>query len=237
MNIEIITDGLSKRYGKFLALDDVSLKIGPGVFGLLGRNGAGKTTLLRILATLLPKTGGMATVCGADISETKTLRPLIGYLPQEFSFYPNMFVDEALDYLGLLSGVSRDVRKERIPELLNRVNLFDERRKRIRALSGGMKRRFGMAQAIIHNPAVLIVDEPTSGLDPVERVRFRAMLGDMAENRIVILSTHIVEDVEKLCDHLAILDKGAVVFDGVVTGLTKGGATLEEAYLQLIGEG
>jgi ABC-2 type transport system ATP-binding protein len=236
MNIEITIGGLSKRYGKFIALNDVSLKIRPGVFGLLGRNGAGKTTLLRVLATLLPKTSGLVTVCGVDISETKTLRPLIGYLPQEFSFYPNMFVDEALDYLGLLSGVSKDVRKEKIPELLNRVNLFDDRKKRIRALSGGMKRRFGMAQAIIHDPAVLIVDEPTSGLDPVERVRFRTMFGDIAENRIVVLSTHIVEDVEKLCDHLAILDKGFVVFDGAVTDLIKGSATLEEAYLKLIGE-
>ncbi|MDR2162700.1 MAG: ABC transporter ATP-binding protein [Clostridiales Family XIII bacterium] len=236
MSSEIVIDKLYKSYGRSPALKDVTLTIGPGIFGLLGRNGAGKTTLLRILATLLPKTAGAVTVCGTDISRAKDIRPMIGYLPQEFSFYPGMNVYEALDYLGLLSGMGGASRAERIPEVLERVNLQGERNKRIRALSGGMKRRFGMAQAILHDPAVLIVDEPTTGLDPVERVRFRNMLKDTAGERIVILSTHIVEDVEKLCDHLAVLDHGAVVFSGSVPDFTAGAGTLEDAYMQIIGE-
>lgn len=212
--MEIIIRNLSKSFGKKRALRDVNLRIENGMFGLLGRNGAGKTTLMKILVSLLPKTSGEVTLNGVKVEDAKAVRAMVGYLPQEFSIYPNMSVQEAMDYLGVLSGLSKAERKKRIPELLERVNLQDAKRKKVRALSGGMKRRLGIAQAILHDPKILIVDEPTAGLDPEERVRFRNLLSEIAGERIVILSTHIVGDVEATCEKIAVLNEGEILYQG-----------------------
>jgi ABC-2 type transport system ATP-binding protein len=235
MKTEIVIENLSKNFGEKRALYGVSLHIETGMFGLLGRNGAGKTTLMRILATILSKSNGNVSVCGFDIGNAKEIRKLVGYLPQEFSMYPNMSVYEAMDYLGVLSELSNKTRQERIPVLLKRVNLDDCHKVRVKALSGGMKRRLGIAQAILHNPVILIVDEPTAGLDPEERVRFRNMLREIAENRIVILSTHIVEDVEKTCEKIAVLDNGEIIFNGLLAAFIGNESNLEDAYIKLMG--
>ncbi len=219
MSTTIEIRNLNQYYGKKQALKDVSLTIETGMFGLLGRNGAGKTTLMKVLATLLPKSEGEVSVCGNNVERAQEVRRITGYLPQEFSMYPNMTVYEAMDYLGVLSGLGKEERKQRIPELLKRVNLQYDKRKRVKALSGGMKRRLGIAQAILHNPEVLIVDEPTAGLDPEERVRFRNLLCEIAEERIVILSTHIVGDIEATCEKIAVLDKGEIIYKGTVSEL------------------
>ncbi len=219
MSTTIKIRNLNQYYGKKQALKDVNLTIETGMFGLLGRNGAGKTTLMKVLSTLLPKSEGDVTVCGRNVEQAQSVRKIVGYLPQEFSMYPNMTVYEAMDYLGVLSGLKKSQRKQRIPQLLHRVNLQDDTRKKVKALSGGMKRRLGIAQAILHNPKVLIVDEPTAGLDPEERVRFRNLLCEIAEKRIVILSTHIVGDIEATCENIAVLDEGEMIYRGTVGGL------------------
>ena len=185
--MEIIINNLSKNYGKRAALEKVSLTTPSGMYGLLGRNGAGKTSLMRILATLSVPSGGEISMNGIPIKETEKIREIVGYLPQDFSFYRNMSVYDAMDYLGLLSNIPDKIRKERISELLEQVNLKADMRTKIKALSGGMKRRLGIAQALLHNPQILIVDEPTAGLDPEERIRFRNLLSEFAEDRIVIL--------------------------------------------------
>lgn len=210
---------LNKSYRRKQALDGVSLSIGQGMFGLLGRNGAGKTTLMKILATLLHKNSGVVTVCGVPVERAKEVRRRVGYLPQDFTMYPSMTVYESMDYLGVLSELDGPTRKERIPELLQRVNLQDNSKTKVKALSGGMRRRLGIAQAILHDPEVLIVDEPTAGLDPEERVRFRNLLCELAENRIVLLSTHIVGDIEAACEEIAILDEGKLLFTGLTSEL------------------
>lgn len=215
----IIISHVDKYYGKKQALKDVNLTIGQGMFGLLGRNGAGKTTLMKTLATLHEKQAGEISVCGIPISRAKEIRGITGYLPQDFSMYPNMTVYECLDYLGMLSGMSKALRQKRIPMLLKRVNLTEKRRSRVKSLSGGMKRRLGIAQALLHDPKVLIVDEPTAGLDPEERIRFRNLLCEVAEERIVILSTHIVGDIEATCENIAILNEGELLWSGTVTQL------------------
>ncbi|MCI8560194.1 MAG: ABC transporter ATP-binding protein [Dorea sp.] len=220
MSTTIKIRNLNQYYGKKQALKNVNLTIDTGMFGLLGRNGAGKTTLMKVLATLLPKTEGKVSVCGKNIKNAQEIRRITGYLPQEFSMYPNMTVYEAMDYLGVLSGLNTSQRKQRISELLERVNLQDDRRKKVKALSGGMKRRLGIAQAILHDPKVLIVDEPTAGLDPEERVRFRNLLCETAKKRIVILSTHIVGDIEATCENIAVLDAGEIIYKGTVAGFT-----------------
>lgn len=221
MSTEIIVHNLNQFYGKKQALKNVNLTIPKGMFGLLGRNGAGKTTLMKVLVTLLPKTEGEISVCGIPITKEVKIRKITGYLPQEFSMYANMTVYEALDYLGVLSGLNRAERKERIPSLLAKVNLQNKYRTKVKALSGGMKRRLGIAQAILHDPKVLIVDEPTAGLDPEERVRFRNLLCEIAQERIVILSTHIVGDIEATCDQIAVLDEGEIIYQGTVTELVE----------------
>lgn len=223
MKTEIEIKGLTKNYGKKQALKNVDLTISSGMFGLLGPNGAGKTTLMKILATLLVKSEGEVQICGVPVEETGKIRKMTGYLPQDFSVYPNMTVYEAMDYLGILSGIGSAERKRRIPLLLGKVNLLEDRKKKVKALSGGMRRRLGIAQAILHEPKVLIVDEPTAGLDPEERVRFRNLLCEIAQERIVILSTHIVGDIEATCEDIAVLCQGEILFKGTVAEM------LEEA--------
>lgn len=212
--MEIVIDNLSKRYGKKEAIKNLSLKIPSGMYGLLGRNGAGKTSLMRILAALSVPTNGDIWLNGVSIKETTKIREMVGYLPQDFSMYRSMTVFGAMDYLGLLSDIPKEIRKERIDELLEKVNLKDNARTKIKALSGGMKRRLGIAQALLHNPKILIVDEPTVGLDPEERIRFRNLLSDFADNRIVLLSTHIASDIESTCDGVAVLNDGKLIFHG-----------------------
>lgn len=221
MSNKIVIEHVNKFYGKKAALTDVSLTIENGMFGLLGRNGAGKTTLMKLLATLHAPDGGSITVCGVPIEETGKIRQMIGFLPQDFNMYPNMSVYEAMDYLGMLSGMEKQARREYIPKLLERVNLLEEQKKRVKSLSGGMKRRLGIAQALLHNPKVLIVDEPTAGLDPEERVRFRNLLCEVASERIVILSTHIVGDIEATCEKIAILNEGRLLWNGTLTEILK----------------
>lgn len=215
----IVIQHLNKFYGKKQALFDVNLKIEQGMFGLLGRNGAGKTTLMKILATLNQRKNGEITICGVPIENGKEIRRIIGYLPQDFSIYPSMSVNEAMDYLGVLSRMDSKERKERTEILLKRVNLTEHKNKKVKALSGGMKRRLGIAQALLHDPKVLIVDEPTAGLDPEERIRFRNLLSEVAEDRIVILSTHIVGDIEATCENIAILNDGRLLYNGTVDEL------------------
>ena len=212
--MEIVIDNLSKRYGKKEAIKNLSLKIPSGMYGLLGRNGAGKTSLTQILAALSVPTNGYIWLNGVSIKETAKIREMVGYLPQDFSMYRSMTVLGAMDYLGLLSDIPKEIRKERIDELLEKVNLKDNAKTKIKALSGGMKRRLGIAQALLHNPQILIVDEPTAGLDPEERIRFRNLLSDFADDRIVLLSTHIASDIESICDGVAVLNDGKLIFHG-----------------------
>lgn len=219
MENKIEIRNVDKFYGRKQALYDINLTINQGMFGLLGRNGAGKTTLMKTLATLHQKRNGSITVCGIPIEHTKDIRGITGYLPQDFSMYPSMTVEESLDYLGVLSGMNKELREKRIALLLKRVNLTEHKHKKVKALSGGMKRRLGIAQALLHEPKVLIVDEPTAGLDPEERIRFRNLLCEVAEERIVILSTHIVGDIEATCEDIAIMNNGHILWKGTVSQL------------------
>lgn len=214
MDNKIVIEHVDKFYGKKKALCDVTMTIETGMFGLLGRNGAGKTTLMKLLATLHAKDAGTVTICGQPVENCKRVRELIGFLPQDFNMYPNMTVYEAMDYLGMLSEIDKKTRKERIDFLLERVNLKEEQKKKVKSLSGGMRRRLGIAAALIHEPKVLIVDEPTAGLDPEERIRFRNLLCEVSEERIVILSTHIASDVEATCENVAILNEGQLLWKG-----------------------
>lgn len=219
--MEIVIKNLSKNYGRKAALKNVSVTIHSGMYGLLGRNGAGKTSLMRILATLSVPSGGEVSMNGIPINETGKIREIVGYLSQNFSFYRNMSVYDAMDYLGLLSNFPDKIRKERIASLLEQVNLKENMRTKIKALSGGMKQRLGIAQALLHDPQILIVDEPTAGLDPEERIRFRNMLSEFAEDRIVILSTHISSDVETSCENIGVLDNGKMIWNGAAEELIK----------------
>ena len=215
-----ITD-LSKNFGSKQALKNINLDIHSGMFGLLGPNGAGKTTLMKTIATLLKKNSGEVVVCGVPVEKSSEIRGLIGYLPQDFSMYGNMNAYEALDYLATLSGMSKSERKKKVPEMLEKVNLWEQKKTKVKAMSGGMKRRLGIAQSMIHNPKVIIVDEPTAGLDPEERVRFRNLLCEIAKDRIVLLSTQIVGDIEATCEEIAVLNQGEIVFRGTVRELLK----------------
>lgn len=221
MDNKIEIRNVDKFYGRKQALKNVNLTINQGMFGLLGRNGAGKTTLMKSLATLHTVQRGSIVVCGIPIDEAKEIRSITGYLPQDFSMYPSMTVLESLDYLGVLSGMKQPLREKRIKKLLKRVNLTEHKHKKVRALSGGMKRRLGIAQALLHEPKVLIVDEPTAGLDPEERIRFRNLLCEVAEERIVILSTHIVGDIEATCEDIAIMNSGEILWRGTVSELLR----------------
>lgn len=215
--MHLSVQNLSKTYPNGVqALKDVSLEIPPGMFGLLGPNGAGKSTLMRILATLQDADAGAATLGDVDVlTEKDAVRRLLGYLPQEFGVYPRTSALAMLDHLAVLKGVGNAAeRKELVHALLQRVNLWDDRKKDLSGYSGGMKQRFGIAQALIGDPRLLIVDEPTAGLDPGERNRFYNLLAEIGEERIVILSTHIVEDVRELCTRMAIIHKGEVRYAG-----------------------
>lgn len=219
MQIEIT--GLQKCYGGNAVLKDISLTIENGMYGLLGRNGAGKTTFMRILSTLLKPSGGKITFDRIPLEDTKRIRPLIGYLPQEFSLYPDMSVWETMGYLAAMSKLPKEIQRERIPDLLQQVNLWEHRKSKVRKLSGGMKRRLGIAQALLNNPKVLIVDEPTAHLDPEERLRFYNLLDEFSSDRIVIVSSHIVADMESVCAKVAVLDAGQLLYAGAIEKLAE----------------
>jgi ABC-type multidrug transport system ATPase subunit len=208
---------LSKQYSNgVVALNDVSLTIGKGMFGLLGPNGAGKSSLMRTLATLQDADSGTVTLGEIDVlNDKESVRKILGYLPQEFGVYPRTSAIELLDHLALLKGFSnRAERKEMVNQLLVKTNLYELRKKSVSSFSGGMRQRFGIAQSLIGNPKLVIVDEPTAGLDPGERNRFYNILSEIGENIIVILSTHIVQDVRELCTRMAIMNDGKVLFSG-----------------------
>lgn len=215
--MELTITGLSKTYGNGVkALDNVSLHIPTGMFGLLGPNGAGKSTLMRILATLQEADSGTAMLGNIDVlNDKQSVRQVLGYLPQEFGVYPRVSAYEMLDHIALLKGVvDKGPRKELVEALLQRVNLWEFRKRRISGFSGGMKQRFGIAQSLIGDPKLIIVDEPTAGLDPGERNRFYNLLTEIGENVVVILSTHIVQDVQELCRNMAIINKGKLLYAG-----------------------
>lgn len=208
---------LSKTYPNGVqALKNVNLEIGKGMYGLLGQNGAGKSTLMRTIATLQDADSGTITFHGIDVmQQPHELRKELGYLPQEFGVYPTVTAEEFLTHIADMKGVAdRTERRKLVEELLVRTNLYDVRKKRLNSYSGGMKQRFGIAQALIGSPSLIIVDEPTAGLDPMERNRFYNLLSEIGENTIVILSTHIVEDVSTLCNQMAIIGNGEVLITG-----------------------
>ena len=210
-------DQLCKTYGNGVkALDHVSLEIPIGMYGLLGPNGAGKSTLMRTVATLQDADSGTVFLGDLDVlSRKQEVRRLLGYLPQEFGVYPRTSAMEMLDHIAILKGImNARERREVVEGMLERVNLFEHRKKAISGFSGGMKQRFGIAQALLGNPQLLIVDEPTAGLDPGERNRFSNLLSEVGENVVVILSTHIVQDVKELCTNMAIIHQGRVVYAG-----------------------
>ena len=219
--MEIQITSLKKTYGNKTALDGITFSVGNGMFGLIGRNGAGKTTLMRILATLSRPSGGQVTFDGIPLEDTKKIRSFIGYLPQEFSLYQDMSVLEVMRYLAALSDIPGKTCRERIPRLLQQVNLWDDRTKKAGKLSGGMKRRLGIAQALLDDPQVLIVDEPTAGLDPEERLRFYTLLDEFSGSRTVVVSSHIMSDIEAVCENVAVLDAGRLLFAGTVVELAK----------------
>ncbi len=217
-------ENLSKTYrGGVKALSNLTLNIDTGMFGLVGPNGAGKTTLMRILAGLLRPSGGRVTAFGHDLATyagRHTVKMNLGYLPQELGLYPNLNAYEFLDYMAILKGITdAGERKRQIGNLLETVRLTDSAKRPLKTYSGGMKRRIGIAQALLGHPRLLIVDEPTAGLDPEERVRFRNLLADMAVERTIILSTHIVEDISQSCNDLAVMRAGTVVFRGAPADL------------------
>lgn len=219
--MEIEVTALQKSYGKNMVLNNISLTIGNGMFGLLGRNGAGKTTLMRIMATLLKPSNGKITFNGIPLENTKKLRSFIGYLPQEFSFYPDLSVWETMRYLAAMSDIPVEIQQKRIPNLLKQINLWENRKIKVRKLSGGMKQRLGIAQALLNDPKVLMIDEPTVGLDPEERLRFYTLLDEFSSDRAVLVSSHIVSDIEAVCENVAVLDAGRLLYAGTARGLSQ----------------
>jgi ABC-type multidrug transport system ATPase subunit len=205
------------------ALTGVTLSVPPGMFGLLGPNGAGKSTLMRILATLQQPTSGRARFDDIDIlTEPMRVRSMLGYLPQDFGVYRRVSAEDLLDHIAVLKGIGpKKVRQDEVQALLQQTNLYDARKRAVASFSGGMRQRFGIAQALLGNPRLIIVDEPTAGLDPAERVRFHDLLSEIGEHAVVILSTHILEDVAELCKRMAIIVAGRVVAEGSPTTLVE----------------
>ena len=218
--MELKLTELTKTFGSVNAVDHVSYTLGRGVYGLLGVNGAGKTTLMRMLTTLVKPTSGAITLDGKDIFELdRSYRNLLGYLPQEFGVYPEFTVQDYLLYIASIKGLRPAAAKERVKALLHQVGLTKARNKKMKALSGGMKRRAGIAQAMLNDPKILILDEPTAGLDPNERIRFRNLISELASDRIVLLSTHIVSDIESIADEILLMKDGKITTSGTAEDL------------------
>lgn len=213
--MQLTLDRLTKQYGSKIALDRIDATFEPGIYGLLGANGAGKTTMMRLICDILKPTSGEVTFNGTNIREMgESYRAAIGYLPQDFGYYPNFTAMNFLLYMASLKGLNARYAKEKSLELLETVNLSDVKDKKIKTFSGGMKQRLGIAQAFLNNPQILILDEPTAGLDPKERVKFRNLISSFAENKIVILSTHIVTDVEYIADEILVIKGGTLLKKG-----------------------
>ena len=213
-------DDLTKEFGDFTAVNHINLTMTNGVYGILGVNGAGKTTLMRMLCTLLKPTSGTICCNGKDIFNMDSeYRKLLGYLPQDFGFYPEFTVEDYLLYIAALKGIRPVVAKKRVKELIAKVGLSKAAHKKMKKLSGGMKRRAGIAQAMLNNPKILILDEPTAGLDPNERIRFRNLISELSEDRLVLLSTHIVSDIEYIANEIWLMKDGEVLHKGSIEEL------------------
>ena len=229
--MELTVHGLTKQYKDKRAVDRVDLRLTEGINGLLGANGAGKTTLMRMLCGILKPTAGSIALDGVDVS-SEDYRAVLGYLPQDFGYYPDFTGLDFLLYLAALKGLSRSHAKRKAKELLELVSLKDAGKKKIKTYSGGMKQRLGIAQALLNDPSLLIVDEPTAGLDPKERVRFRKLIAGLGQDTIVLLSTHIVSDVEKIAGHMLMMSEGKIIFD---EPWDKGRIDLEQLYMKEFG--
>ena len=215
-------DRLTKTFGNIVAVDHLSVEMQAGVYGLLGANGAGKTTLMRMICAILEPSSGEVLLDGKDVSDMGAdYRDLLGYLPQDFGYYPNYSAKDYLQYISVLKGIPRQEAERKIKDLLETVGLSDVSKKKIRTYSGGMKQRLGIAQALLNDPQILILDEPTAGLDPKERVRFRNLISSLANDRIVILSTHIVSDIEAIADRVFVMKQGQFVSQGSIRELVE----------------
>lgn len=231
--MELIVDRLTKQYKNKIAVDRISLEFKEGIYGLLGENGAGKTTLMRMLCGILTPTGGEVSFHGIEAS-SEEYRAILGYLPQDFGYYPNFTGQDFLLYMAALKGLGKKQAKIRAKELMQFVSLSEVAKKKIKTYSGGMKQRLGIAQALLNDPKILILDEPTAGLDPKERVRFRNLMEELGKDGIVILSTHIVSDVDKIADYILMMKDGRMIFQGKREEIHK---DLEEFYLEKFGDG
>lgn len=220
--MELYANHISKNFSDKIAVSDISFKMNAGIFGLLGANGAGKTTLMRIIAGIMKPTEGRVEFDAIPIETLKeSYRDIFGYLPQEFGFYPEFSVKDYLEYMAALKGLTKEDSKKKINELLEKLTLENVKNKKIIKLSGGMKRRVGIAQALLNDPKILILDEPTSGLDPGERIRFRNLLSEFAQDRIVLISTHIVSDIEYIANHNALMKDGKLIASGTTDEMVK----------------
>lgn len=229
--MELTADRITKQYKNKIAVDRMSFSLTKGVTGLLGANGAGKTTLMRILCGILVPDSGTVTCDGMGV-ETEEYRDMLGYLPQEFGYYPEFSGRDFLLYMSAVKGLQKTDALKKTGELIELVGLGDAARKKVRTYSGGMKQRLGIAQALLNDPQILIMDEPTAGLDPQERIRFRNLIADIGKDRIVLLSTHIVSDLEHIADRLMIMKEGRLLWQGEWNAAE---GTLEEFYISKIG--
>lgn len=219
--MELSCNNITKKFGDEAAVNQLNLTMHNGVYGLLGVNGAGKTTMMRMLCTLIKPTDGTITYNGKNIFEMgSTYRTLLGYLPQDFGFYPEFTVWDYLMYVAALKGIRPATAKKRVEMLLERVGMSKSKKKKMKKLSGGMKRRIGIAQAMLNDPQILILDEPTAGLDPNERIRFRNLISELSEKRMVLLSTHIVSDVEYIANEICLMKEGTIIQKGTAEKLT-----------------
>ncbi len=230
--MELLIDRVTKQYKNKIAVDRISVKLQKGVYGLLGENGAGKTTLMRMICGILKPTSGTISFDGIDVKE-ESYRSILGYLPQDFGYYPEFTGQDFLLYMSALKGIEKPQAKRRAAELLQLTSLQDVAKKKIKTYSGGMKQRLGIAQALLSQPKLLVLDEPTAGLDPKERVRFRNLIEDLGKESIVLLSTHIVSDVEHIADTVMIMKAGQLIYQDKWDDI---GGNLEDFYLKHIGE-
>lgn len=225
--MELIVDRLTKQYQNKIAVDRINLKLNCGIYGLLGENGAGKTTFIRMLCGILKPTNGTVTFDGMDVS-SEEYRAILGYLPQEFGYYPDFKGMDFLLYMSSLKGLTKTTAKRKAIKLFELVNLSDCAKKKIKTYSGGMKQRLGIAQALLNDPKVIILDEPTAGLDPKERVRFRNLIKELGKDSIILLSTHIVSDIENIADDVIMMKDGQIIFEGATSDISD----LERLYLE-----
>lgn len=225
--MELIVDRLTKQYQNKIAVDRINLKLNCGIYGLLGENGAGKTTFIRMLCGILKPTNGTVTFDGMDVS-SEEYRAILGYLPQEFGYYPDFTGMDFLLYMSSLKGLTKTTAKRKAIKLFELVNLSDCAKKKIKTYSGGMKQRLGIAQALLNDPKVIILNEPTAGLDPKERVRFRNLIKELGKDSIILLSTHIVSDIENIADDVIMMKDGQIIFEGATSDISD----LERLYLE-----